>query len=80
MGIHYSLYGITAWPHAMLFSVMSDVTRKSMSSCYTENWGEAILPIDDSVDVKSSDFDPRSVCRNLIESDSGSDKYECSSD
>ena len=53
----------------------------SISSCYTKNWGEAILPIDDSVDVKRSDFDPRYVCRNLIKSHSDSDKHhECSSD
>ena len=54
----------------------------SISSCllYSENWGEAIFPIDDSLDVKSSDFDPRCVCRNLITSDSDSAKHECSSD
>ena len=74
---------------------MSDVTRLwrrskmtemslivSISSCllYSENWWEAIFPIDDSLDVKSSDFDPRCVCRNLITSDSDSAKHECSSD
>ena len=71
MGRHFTLY---RWPDALLPCVMSNVTRKwrrcemtemfvivSISSCYTENWGEAILPIDDSVDVKRSDFDPRYV-------------------
>ena len=71
MGRHFTLY---RWPDALLPCVMSNVTRKwrrcemtemsvivSISSCCTENWGEAILPIDDSVDVRRSDFDPRYV-------------------
>ena len=50
-------------------------------ACYTENWGEAIFPIDDSGHVKSSNSDV--CCRNLMKSDFDFDsdkRHECSSD